>query len=703
MPMSLADLSLATSYHKGRDDIAGDFYLPCMARAVAYDRAVGFFRSTVFTVAWPALRDFVGRSGQMRVVCSHVLADADVEALEQGYAARADEALGRHFAAEVRELACDPVLDAPARLLAALVSNGSITLKVAVLRDKDRVRPVGRIFHDKLGVFSDVAGHRVVFKGSMNETWNGLAGDGNLESVDVFTTWGGTREVERVARERAYFDEVWNGTYPGLLVRDFPAVARAELERVASQDWEAELEAALAAQPTTGGSEEDPFGRTLRPHQSAGLASWRANGRRGILEFSTGSGKTFTAIHAVREALRDLGEVVLVVVPDKVLFGQWLRELEATTADLSANILRAGAGHTGWKRTLRAWTSEGQPARVVLATIQTASSPEFLSRISTAAPSLVVIDEVHRAGSPKHRNVLDQERFPGARLGLSATPRRAGDPEGTAALLDFFEGVLHPTYSLDDAIRDRVLCPYFYRPHVVALSDDEQDEWDELSGKIGQLVARQHADATADLNDRLKQLLIRRARVVKGASGKLELAVAVLREHYSDGDRWIVYCDSLPQLDEVRDALRTAGLKSLPFHSQMEADRDETLRWFERRGGIVVAIKCLDEGVDIPSVTHALILASSKNPREFIQRRGRVLRTADNKTLAFVHDALVVPRSFGSDGPDPITRGELARAIQFAEGADNPACGADLQQVAIDAGIEWEAAANDGLEVDDED
>ncbi len=141
----------------------------------------------------------------------------------------------------------------------------------------------------------------------------------------------------------------------------------------------------------------------------------------------------------------------------------------------------------------------------------------------------------------------------------------------------------------------------------------------------------------------------------------------------------------------------------MPFHAQMDGDRSETLKWLNVVGGVVVAIKCLDEGVDIPSVTHALILASSKNPREFIQRRGRVLRTAPGKALAYIHDAIVVPpvrrdkREF-----DPILTGELARAVEFAQHAENPAAAADLQQIAIDAGIEWRSMVATGVEDDDD-
>ena len=150
-----------------------------------------------------------------------------------------------------------------------------------------------------------------------------------------------------------------------------------------------------------------------------------------------------------------------------------------------------------------------------------------------------------------------------------------------------------------------------------------------------------------------------------------------------------------------------AGFDALPYHSAMAGDRQQTLQWLDRRGGVVVAIKCLDEGVDIPSVSHALILASSKNPREFIQRRGRVLRKAPGKPLAFIHDAIVLPPVAGTGGeekllPDPLTIGEIARAIEFASHADNPASSADLQEIALQAGLDWRRLLKLGDEDDDE-
>ncbi|MGV9325247.1 DEAD/DEAH box helicase family protein [Streptosporangium sandarakinum] len=675
-----------------------------MSRATEYDRAVGYFRSTVFIIAWPALRGFVERGGRFRILCSQVLAKDDIEALERGYSARVDEALANRFLEEVRSFLQDEEIREPARVLAALVARGTIDLQVAVLDQEQVSRSTGRIFHDKLGIFRDLHGNIVVFKGSMNETWTGLAADGNIESIDVAASWLGARDLERARTEEAYFADLWANRYPTLKIRPFPAIAKSELESAAVADWESSVSNLLEKESRRRQSIPLKPARALRDHQAAGIRSWKANGRRGILAFATGSGKTFTAITVIRESINTRHDVVVVVVPNKTLFLQWYQELQELANEIGAKILRVGAGYNRWRPRLRVWTSPGDEPRIVLATVQTASSPEFRKQLYAGDHLLLVADEVHRLGSPHNRKLLDERLF-GGRLGLSATPERAGDPVGTGVLLSFFRGILEPRYSLSDAIREGVLSRYFYRPHVVDLSEEEAVQWRTLTKEIMQLRAIiGRVKETDVLERRLQQLYIKRARIVKHASAKVPLAVEVIKQEFERGQRWLVYCEDLSQLQAVSQELLNSGIQNMPYHSKMEGDRQETLRWLDWRGGVIVAIKCLDEGVDIPSVSHALILASSKNPREFIQRRGRVLRTAAGKSLAYVHDTIVLPRREDFDTAtsghslDPIISGELARAVEFAQNADNPAAAADLQQIAIAAGIDWRMLLQEGVE-----
>jgi superfamily II DNA or RNA helicase len=287
---------------------------------------------------------------------------------------------------------------------------------------------------------------------------------------------------------------------------------------------------------------------------------------------------------------------------------------------------------------------------------------------------------------------------------LSATPERAGDEEGTNFIFDYFGGVVHE-YGLDDAIRDRVLVPYTYHPFFVHLTGEEQESWDAVSEDIARLTAISHEpNPPAWVQGRLDLLRIQRARIAKAAEGKIPRAVDLVKQRFvKDSDqRWLIYCEGLEQLHELRSALRSEGMRSWEFHSQMQGDREATLEAFSDSGGVVVAIKCLDEGVDIPAASDALILASSRNPREFIQRRGRVLRRAQNKSLAHIYDAIVLPAS-GSprSSSNALVVGELARALTFSRSSLGSSAATLLENKWVELGYEMgelETLAQAGFE-----
>jgi len=371
-------------------------------------------------------------------------------------------------------------------------------------------------------------------------------------------------------------------------------------------------------------------------------------------------------------------------------------------------VLICGDGNTRWRRNslLRDWTRNSEEARIVLSTMQTGRSSTFRALLSEGNHLFVIADEVHRIGSPENQKLLKIESGP--RLGLSATPRRAGDPDGTDAIMQYFEGIVQPPFTLTDAINAKRLTPYYYHIHTTGLTPDEREDWLELSKDISSRYARLASNDESSIweSESLKHLLIQRANIVKQARNKVELAYNVIREHYEPGHRWLVYCSDLDQLYAVCQRLRAADYDVLEYHSKMDGNREQTIRYFEQNGGIIVSIKCLDEGIDIPNATHALILASSKNPREFIQRRGRVLRKSDNKHFAHIHDAVVVPDGIGGNDDTPIgniLRGELARSIQFAEDAVSARSVADLKEIAVEAGIDYKQVAEDGFESDDND
>lgn len=708
--MGLKEQVYLTSYNKAEHDIAEMFYLPCMRNSNHYDRISGYFGSTIYIIAWDALREFIENNGKMRLICSPYVSDEDASALANGYSAKNDELLAESLAREVQALFDDPFLTAPAKLLAYMISKGIIDVKIAVPTGSESPN-ARRLFHDKVGIFTDSESNKVGFRGSMNETYKGLSSDGNMESIDVFPNWLDSRDAERVDDASVFFEKLWSESVSGIIVYQFPNASK-EILRTKSEGvkWHELLdEIHVEESKAKKWKPSNHIGsRTPRPHQVNALETWVKNNRRGIFEHATGSGKTFTAMCAIHDAFKR-NEVVLVLVPSRDLLKQWDRELRETLLEDKIYYLLCGDNNNEWKKTgtLSSWTSDGGSThRIILATMDTACSEDFIKNVSQGKHLFVVADEVHRLGSPRRRNALNIDA--GARLGLSATPRRYGDPEGTAALFDYFGGLVPPPYTLDDAIKSGVLTKYFYNPLTITLTQKEQEEWNDVTKQISQLMARMKSNGNADTsitsNTRLKQLLINRARIVKNASGKVPLAINLLLREYVGGQSWIIYCDNITQLKKVLNGAIDAGFDAFEYYADMEGDRDETLRYFSKNGGVLVSIKCLDEGVDIPSTTHALILASSQNPREFIQRRGRILRNSPGKLFAHLYDAITVPVVEKEETPKSmsIIIGELSIAIEFGLGAENPACVTDLKNIAVDYQIDYNSLQNTGIEEDDD-
>ena len=336
--------------------------------------------------------------------------------------------------------------------------------------------------------------------------------------------------------------------------------------------------------------------------------------------------------------------------------------------------------------------------RLILATMQTAATNDFLNSISDGDHLLMIADEVHQIGSSHHARNMSLGTGP--RLGLSATPIRYGDPQGTAQIFRYFGGIVPPRITLFDAIAAGRLVEYEYHPHPVHLTATEADEWRMRTNAIRLEIAKigGDKDAPVPLTDKIKLMLIQQSRIAKKAKSKIRLAASVLKENFEEGQHWLIYCEDSNQLVSVMRELRTVGLNAVEYHSAMEGDRDATLAWFRSFGGVLVSIKCLDEGVDIPAISHALILASSQNPRQFIQRRGRVLRKYPGKNLAIIHDAIVVPINL-DDEPDQtsLLKSELARAVEFANSAFNRTAGAELRNIAAQVRYRHQFQRRSGL------
>ncbi|MDO9489437.1 MAG: DEAD/DEAH box helicase family protein [Sphingomonadaceae bacterium] len=685
---NLAALRLDTEYRSLKDDPVGSFYVRCLREASVYQRAVGYFRSTVFLVVGPAMIEFARRDGKIELICSPDLDQDDVEHIALGYAQR-QSSIATSLIAQFDALLANPSTAFAARTLATLIATGALEIKLAERRDRRG------IYHEKIGIFSDQLGNHVSFKGSTNETWSGWHRSGNFESIEVFCDWRGGLEAERVEKHRSHFARLWSEIDPDVDVSPVPPTVKDYMRKYASarlDDLDLDAPQKLTAR------------RSPLPHQLSAIEAWQAMGRRGVFEHATGSGKTFTAIVAIREHV-STGDPAIVLVPSRLLLDQWAQELADEIPD--AVMLLAGAGHDRWKGStrIRSMTDSDRELgpRIVLAMMPTASTDEFMGSIQEGEHLLVIADEVHQIGSAQNSKFLNVQTGP--RLGLSATPQRYGDPEGTAKIFNYFGPVVPPPITLPDAVAAGRLVPYEYHPHPIHLTASEAEEWRKETKAIQQELARQKADdmGRRPLSERAKMMLIKRARIAKKADAKVRLSVDVLTKNYEAGQSWLIYCEDGGQLTDVLIALREAGLRPIEYHSNMSGDRDATMAWFRTYGGILASIRCLDEGVDIPAVSHALILASSQNPRQFIQRRGRVLRQAPGKAIAVIHDAIVVPVD-AEDEKEQIglLRAELVRSVEFANHALNRMAAASLRDIALTMGIDPDSFnAAEGEEDDD--
>ena len=665
----LRELTLATEYRTGSDDPVSSFYLPCLSKSNRYYRAAGYFRSSILILVGTAFVDFAKRGGQAFLICSPEMEPEDIAAVNAGRATL-QEAAARSVLRDTERLLQASAYDHHTKVLATLVASGCLQVKIAFKPESNG------IYHEKLGCFEDSSNDRVTFIGSANETFRAWSTRGNYESVEVFCNWHSSHDGARTARHLTYLKSLYANRVPGLEVIDFPEAAKERLFTRSARSLE-DLEFEKSEMPL-------PKGRKPLPHQEQALTSWEANGHRGILQHATGSGKTFTALLAIQRHVSQ-GSPAIILVPSQLLQAQWRREIAAVLP--KASVLMVGGGHTRWKAAgvLRSQVSpELSPTpRVVLAVMASASSKEFTAQIKDGAHLLMVADEVHQVGSQEYSAALSIDA--GKRLGLSATPTRFGDPDGTHRVLQYFGGILKPVVTLSDAIAAGRLVPYDYAPLAVRLTDEEADEWRALTKRLGFLL-RSSDGTLSKLPEEAKRLLIRRSRVAKKAAAKLSEAVSIIRTHYEPGQRWIVYCEDVAHMEAVAEALATAGYDATLYHSDMQADPEQTLDWFDRQGGITLAVRCLDEGIDIPSVTDALILASSQNPRQFVQRRGRILRASPGKESARLFDVLVLPVD-GADDPLASLESEFARAINFARDARNASALTTLLQLAVAAHV----------------
>lgn len=678
--MGLRDLDLRFQYRPNEGNLVDEFYLPCLSRSILYRRAVGYFTSGSLALAARGLSVFIGAAGgHMELVASPALTPGDQDAIRFGYGARAD-VVARCLLRQLQPNEND-IINQRLGFLAWLIAHDRLDIKIALLADVNR----HGIYHEKIGVFQDAAGDTVAFTGSSNETEGGLYS--NFETLEVFCSWreGDSVRVQNKVRD---FQDLWSNNTRYLEIVEFPEAAKRGLLDFAGHykpDAPEPESETLNRNPWVTPRIALPAEVSLRDYQKEAVKEWFRNAGSGILEMATGTGKTITALTATLKALEVRGRLGLIVVaPYTHLVDQWEQEARR----FGFRPILAYKARQSWEtEVVAALTAFQMDAANHYCVITTAAT--FLSRTMQAVlervvpPTMLIADEAHHLGAQHLRSTLpDQIPY---RLALSATPERWYDNEGTEALNSYFAPGVIFEYGLKEAIAGGFLTPYQYYPHLVEMTDEENEEYRGVTRQIVKLIGNQERPDMSD--QRLQNLLIARARIVNRAENKLDvLKELVLPERESHHN--LFYCgdakvDGERQIDRVIKLLgHGMGMKVHPFTAQEGTEERQYLLSQFESGQLqgLVAIRCLDEGVDVPATRTAYILASSTNPREFIQRRGRILRRHPSKNKAVIHDFIVIPRSIAEVRTlEPamfnlerrLVRRELQRVAEFAGLAEN--------------------------------
>ena len=666
--MGLEQCTIKHEYRSLIDNVVQEFYIPLLKEATLYQRAVGFFSSSSLVEISKGIAAMAAAGGKIQIVTSPYLSDEDIEAIKRGYEGREkvmEEALLRQLSDDHLDYYSMERLN----LLANLIADGVLDIRIAYTEDS---KGIG-MYHEKMGLIRDAEGNVVAFSGSMNESATAMLV--NYETIDVFRSWGDQSEKDRVALKQNAFISIWQDTEPNIHVLEFPQVTEALIEKYRKKTPDYSVDStqyASTRRRIRRGTSSVAIGARVpadvkfHPYQEEAIASWVGENYRGIYDMATGTGKTFTGLGSIAKLSEDLDDelAVIIVCPYQHLVEQWVEDI--VRFNIKPIIGYSSSAQKDWKKRLSNAIRDQKirPEKRFFcfvctnATFANVYVQEQISRIRT--PILLVVDEAHNVGARSYARWLD-DRFT-YRLALSATLDRHHDEEGTALLYNFF-GKKCIEYPLERAINEDKLTPYKYYPVLVYLNEDESLRYDKLSYEMSRCLIKDK-NGKYKLNKRGEILALQRSRIVAGAANKLDALRYAIGPYVHDNNI-LVYCGATNVLDENSDKSETdegdvrqiiavtrilgneLGMSVARFTAEENIEERTMIKEQFQRGDrlqAIVAIKCLDEGVNIPGIRTAFILASTTNPKEYIQRRGRVLRKADRKPFAEIYDFVTLPR-----------------------------------------------------------
>lgn len=711
------DWSIDRDYKTGSENEPLQFYLDGLANSKEFSLLLGYFSSSAINLLSVGFATFISKGGKMRMVINHLLSAKDKEAIEKA----SQESINNVFdLTDVVSLG--RVLDEYDthffECLAYLIAEKRIEIKV--IKPKN-----GKgIAHYKSGVFSD-GENRVGYKASCNFTLYGLSE--NLEELEAFLSWENGRSNKLINKQLKLIDDYFSERDEDVeyvQVSDIEVVlkdkfGKKDLNELLVQEEEllrkkqslvlsnSKLkktitnlfsEIAIIAQ-----SPRFPYSQGPRPYQIEAYNNWVANNYKGLFAMATGTGKTITSLNCVLFEFKKNPENiyhVLILVPTITLVEQWEREVKSFNFQKIYKI----SSKVNWQNEVTTLVSTARRIPVSFVLISTYASfvkDKFQSLVKDLpSDTIFIADEGHNLASPTVANRLKDFKLE-KRIGLSATPNRKYDPEGTAEMELFFSDKEPYTYSfsMEQAIKEEYLCEYYYYPHIIKLTPDEMAEYVEISNQLAKLY--RFGKNNLEKESIIERLLLKRKRIIHKAANKLEAAIRILEKQFAENGNLKYTFVYVPEgetfeIREEEDELALENIRLINQYTREIArinerilvnqfisgmnDRDDILKQFQKGEiDVIASMKCLDEGVDIPRAETAIFCSSTGNPRQFIQRRGRVLRKYPGKNHAVIHDLVIVPdfenqheglETFGLE--KQMIKTELERVMYFATLSKNP-------------------------------
>lgn len=725
-------------YKSGTEWEPAGFFSDGLLEASRFDLMLGFFSSTAINVLADGFAAFIANGGRMRMVVNDILSIEDWNAFHAAednstqipYFDLSDiqqlkavlSQRGKHF------FEC----------LSWMIRNNRIEIKIVVPQSGVGIAHTKcGLFSDGTNSvafegscnFSRTALLQNNESLSVFCSWDGELDKCRVDCVadDFEKTFSGNDnsvkylKVDEVATQ---ITDSFEQKQLSELIADEREIVEEELSSTVEKALQKAKKRVLEALKSHPSNNEIPFDIVEEPHfpypsgprdyQKEAFENWKINGQKGIFAMATGTGKTLTSLNCLLIIYQKFHFYkALILVPTITLVDQWEEECERFHFQ---HIIKVSSKNPNWKSEIDAIkikedfnVSIKEPSFIIIATYASFARESIFQELvgfskKTCRQMLLIADEAHNMGSGRILDRLGGVKFL-RRIGLSATPERQFDDVGNRAIMGFFgcQNGYTFEYSMQDAIDNGFLCRYKYYPHLVRLNDSEMTEYLRISLQLAKFYNSDNEGFPMS-DEILKRLLLKRKRIVHKAKNKEEIFRDIVMNRYLEkGDLkyTLVYVPEGAKPDDntsdvfdvsetvanddytdslidtytqiVQEVSKTTTVKK--FTSDVKG-RNEILDKFAKGEiEVLTSMKCLDEGVDVPRSEMAVFCASTGNPRQFIQRRGRILRKHPDKHIAIIHDLVVAPEvSRGQENYNmerSLLKGELKRVRDFAILSEN--------------------------------